>query len=132
MRRGFLGGVALMIALTSTVLRADDVVVIDDIGNWRHPTKDVFSKWKIKLTKVDLLNHRVYPVFYVDGLPFDPMMGRQNAKDMGRLEAELFAANGKHDYALELKQDNIRVNVSYNRATRTLEEEIIYQSSERR
>ncbi len=51
---------------------------------------------------------------------------------MGRLEAELFAANGKHDYALELKRDNIRVNVTYNHATRTLEEEIIDHNSERR
>ncbi|CAN3989787.1 hypothetical protein [Methylocystis bryophila] len=132
MGRRFAAGLGLIIALTCTVLSADDVVTVDDIANWRHPTKDVFSKWKIKLTKVDLLNHRVYPVFYVDGLPFDPMMGYENAKQMSRLEAELFAANGKHDYALELKQDNIRVNVTYNPATRTLEEEIIDHSSERK
>ena len=132
MRRGLIGGFGLLIALTCTALGADDVVVIDDIANWRHPTKDVLSKWKIKLTKVELLNHRVYPVFYLDDFPFDPIMGWGNAKEMSRLEAELFSANGKHDYALELKHDNLRVNVTYNRATRTLEEEIIDHGSERK
>jgi hypothetical protein len=132
MRRGLIGGFGLLIALTCTALGADDVVVIDDIANWRRPTKDVLSKWKIKLTKVELLNHRVYPVFYLDDFPFDPIMGWGNAKDLSRLEAELFSANGKHDYALELKRDNLRVNVTYNRATRTLEEEIIDHGSERK
>jgi hypothetical protein len=51
---------------------------------------------------------------------------------MSRLEAELFSANGKHDYALELKHDNLRINVTDNRATRTLEEEIIDHGSERK
>ena len=63
MRRRLVGAFCLLIALTRTAVGADDVVVIDDIANWRHPTKDVLSKWKIKLIKVELLNHGVYPVF---------------------------------------------------------------------
>ena len=132
MRRRLIGAFGLLIALTRTAVGADDVVVIDDIGNWRHPTKDVLSKWKIKLIKVEILNHRLYPVFYLDDFPFDPIMGWGNAKKMSRLEAELFSTNGKHDYALELKRDNIRVTVTYNRAARTLEEEIIDHRSERK
>jgi len=132
MRRGFVGGVSLLMALTCTALLADDAIVIDDIAHWRHPTKDVLSKWKIKLVKVVLLNQKIYPVFYVDGLPFDPMMGYENAKEMARLEAELFAANGKHDFALEIKQDDIRVEITHDRATRTLKEQIIDHRDERR
>jgi len=130
--RRLVGGASLLMALACAALQADEVVVIDDMANWRHPTKDVLSKWKIELAKVILLNHRVYPVFYVESLPFDPMMGYENAKEMGRLEAELFSANGKHDYALELKRDDIRVEVTYSHATHTLKESIFDHRSERR
>ena len=123
------GALGLMLALAAPA-RADDVVVIDDIANWRHATKDVFVRWKIKLTRVELRNHRLYPVFHVEGFPFDPLMGWENARQMARFEAELLVANGRHDYALEDESDHIGVIVTYDPAKRTLTEAIVDHGSE--
>jgi hypothetical protein len=131
MRGKLVGAYGLLLLLACAPARAaDDVVVIDDVASWSHPTKDVFVRWKIKLTKVELLNHRLYPVFHVEGFPFDPMMGWENARDMARLESELFVANGRHDYALEDEGDHIGVIVSYDPAKRTLTEAIVDHGSE--
>ncbi len=124
------GAAGLLLGLAGAPARAEDVVVIDDVAGWRHPTKDVFAKWKIKLTKVELRNHRLYPVFYLTGFPFNPMMGWENARQMARLEAELLVANGKHDYAMEDESDHIGVIVTYDPAKRALTEAIVDRGSE--
>lgn len=125
MKRWLIGGiVGLLVALgCSAVVANENIFVISDVTNWHHPTKDVLKKWKIELTKVELANNRTFPIFYLQGFPFDTM-GWDNAKSMAGLEAELFFANGKHDYALEIAPENIRVTVRYDRQKRMLIEEI--------
>lgn len=39
---------------------------ISDIANWKHPAKPIFDENFIKINKVELLNNKVTPIFYVE------------------------------------------------------------------
>ncbi len=41
-------------------------VVITDIKNWNHPVKEVIHKYGVVLKKVELLNNKTYPKFYLE------------------------------------------------------------------
>lgn len=44
----------------------DNKEIIVDIRNWNHPTKEVFKYWGFKVTKIELLKDKTYPIFYVE------------------------------------------------------------------
>jgi hypothetical protein len=43
----------------------NEKVVITEIKNWDHPTKNVFKSYGFIVNKVELLKNKTYPVFYV-------------------------------------------------------------------
>ena len=56
---------------TTGIAWGDNVTVITDMAEWKHPVKDVFIKYKVKISKVELYNNNTYPIFYVS-FPYDP------------------------------------------------------------
>jgi len=92
-------------------------VVITDIANWKHPTKNVFEKHGIKLTKVVLQQNGVYPVFYA-AMPGDPMLVR-NDKDNIAFLLELGKANGWWDFTL-VERGYIKVFAKFDRKKKIL------------
>lgn len=101
---------------------AQEVVVIDDIPAWAHPTKDVLARYGVTLKKVELRNNRVYPVFFVD-FPWDPSSG-PNGRRMRQLEVELLQANGWHDYALDIEPDQIVIAMHWRKDLKQLDESV--------
>lgn len=100
---------------------ANDVETITDIEHWRHPVKRVFQKYKVELYKVELHN-KTYPVFYVK-FPYDPMLGH-NDNYFHTVYYDILEANGFWDYAFVDSQDGIRINITWDKKTKALSENI--------
>ncbi len=114
----------LLLLLFSSVLAppkatADDIKVITDINAWNHPVKKVFQKHEVVLKKVELHN-QTYPVFYVE-LPYDPKF-RHNDKFFQPLYYETLKANGFWDYAFVDQSSEVRINIKWNKKSKTLSE----------
>jgi hypothetical protein len=104
-----------------TVAMATDVKVITDIKNWQHPVKTVFQKHKVELDKVEL-HDQTYPVFYVK-FPYDPMLGH-NDNYFHSLYYDTLAANGFWNYAFVDLDSGNRINITWDKKTKTLSESI--------
>ncbi len=48
----------------------------------------------------------------------------QNARKLGELESALFAANGRHVYALDLQPWNVRLDMSWDAKKKVLQENL--------
>ncbi len=104
-----------------TVAMAGDVKVITDIKNWHHPVKTVFQKNKVELYKVELHDQN-YPVFYVK-FPYDPILGH-NDNYFHPLYLDTLKANGFWNYAFVDSEDGCRINITWDKKTKTLSENI--------
>ena len=104
-----------------TITLAGDVKVITDIKNWHHPVKAVLQKHKVELYKVELQNKN-YPVFYVK-FPYDPMLGH-NDNYFHPLYYDTLEANGFWNYAFVDSEDGCRINITWDKKTKTLSENI--------
>jgi hypothetical protein len=103
------------------VARAGDVTIIDNIKEWQHPVKDVFSKHKVILYKVELYN-KTYPIFYVK-FPYDPWLGH-NDKYFKPLYYDTLKANGFWDYAFIDRSSHCRINITWDKKSKTLTESV--------
>lgn len=98
---------------------ADKVTVITDIQGWNHPVKQVLQKHKVKLLKVEL-HDQTYPVFYVR-FPYDPWFGH-NDNYFRPLYYETLKANGFWNYAFADPSFDCRINITWDKKTKTLSE----------
>ncbi len=98
----------------------DEVKVITNIEEWHHPVKDVFKKHRVKLYKVELSNQNTYPKFYVK-FPYDPSLGHNNSY-FTPLYYETLKANGFWNYAFIDLDSNSRINIKWDKRTKTLSE----------
>ncbi len=93
-------GAAAAAPLEATTLyreKARDCRAVD-LRTWTHPTRRVMESSRIEISKVELCNGGVYPVFTVS-LPGDPMAGASDSY-FNKLHARMGEANGWHSYAL--------------------------------
>jgi hypothetical protein len=93
-------------------------VVITNIADWKHPVKKVFTKHKVKLSKVVLTKYKKYPIYYVS-FPYDPQSS-QTSDYFYQLYAEVLAANGWSSYALQDKQDKIRIEINWDNSKKVM------------
>ena len=114
---------SLTLFLGQGVILADNVKVITDIPQWQHPVKAVLIKFKVRIDKVELQENTNYPVFYVK-FPYDPMLGH-NDNYFKPLYYETLKANGFWDYAFIDNEGNCRINIKWDKKTKTLTEDII-------
>jgi hypothetical protein len=116
-------GCLTLVVLSSFFLAAkataSDVKVITNIEEWNHPVKNVLQKHNVILYKVELHN-KTYPVFYVK-FPYDPWFGH-NDKYFRPLYYETLRANGFWDYAFVDRSFECRININWDKKTKTLSE----------
>jgi hypothetical protein len=121
--RAILAGCLMLMVSSSFLLTvsvmANEVQTITDIRNWHHPVKSVFQKHQVEVSKVELHN-QTYPVFYVK-FPYDPWLGH-NDKYFKPLYYETLKANGFWDYALVDRSAGVRINLRWDKKTKTLSE----------
>ena len=106
---------------TGEIAGADDVTMITNIKEWQHPVKDVLNKNKVILYKVELHN-KTYPIFYVK-FPYDPWLGH-NDKFFKPLYYETLKANGFWDYAFIDQSFRCKVNITWDKKSKTLTESL--------
>jgi hypothetical protein len=111
----------LSMFLATDISLAGDVTVISNIKEWHHPVKDVLKKQKVILYKVELHN-KTYPIFYVR-FPYDPRLGH-NDKYFKPLYYETLKANGFWNYAFIDRSFQCRINITWDRKSRTLSENL--------
>jgi hypothetical protein len=100
--------------LAVDICRASDVTVIDNINEWKHPVKDVLTKHKVILYRVELYN-KTYPIFYIK-LPYDPWISH-NDKYFKPLYYESLKANGYCDYSFIDRSSQVKINIRWDRKT---------------
>jgi hypothetical protein len=118
--------VSLLLLVISMFLVADislagEVTVISNIKDWHHPVKDVLNKQKVILYKVELLN-KTYPIFYVR-FPYDPRL-KHNDNYFKPLYYETLKANGFWNYAFIDRSFQCRINITWDKKSRTLTESL--------
>jgi hypothetical protein len=107
--------------VTTAMAAGDEVKVITNIQDWQHPVKKVLEKHQVVLSKVEL-HHKTYPVFYVR-FPADPRFAH-NDKFFKPLYYETLQANGFWNYAFVDQSFDCRINIGWDKATRTLTENL--------
>jgi len=107
--------------LTIEISLAGDVTVISNIKEWQHPVKEVLNKHKVILYKVELYN-KIYPIFYVR-FPYDPWLGH-NDKFFKPLYYETLKANGFWDYSFIDRSSQCKINIKWDKQSKTLTESL--------
>ena len=122
--RVIIGSLFLLIIsnlLAVNISLANEVTVIKNIQEWCHPVKDILNKHKVSLYKVELHN-KTYPIFYVR-FPYDPRLAH-NDKYFKPLYYETLKANGLWDYAFIDHSFQCRINITWDKKSKTLTESL--------
>ena len=109
--------------MTSAQAKSPEGEVITDIAAWKHPVKEILINNKVKLTKILLLDNKKYPVFYVK-LPYDPQSSETNSY-FYQLYAEILEANAWWSYALHVEQDQIQIEINWDKAKKEMTVNIV-------
>jgi hypothetical protein len=119
--RGSLLLFIISIFLAVGISQANDVTVISNIKEWHHPVKDILNKQNVILYKVELHN-KTYPIFYVS-FPYDPRLAH-NDNYFKPLYYETLKANGFWDYAFIDRSFQCRINITWDKKSKTLTESL--------
>jgi hypothetical protein len=98
------------------------IKIITNIEQWNHPVKKVLLENNVVLYKVEFLNNDTYPVFYVK-FPYDPWFAHNNYF-FKPLYYETLKANGFWDYAFIDSSSDCRINIKWDKKTKTLIESL--------
>ena len=105
-----------------------DLIVINNVKVWNHPTKAIFNKYKIELVKVELSRGKTYPTFFVK-MPYDPLSS-QNDSYYNKVLLEILKANGWWDYSLNDSQDGVIISIKWDKRQKTMQKDFISIKSE--
>ncbi len=94
--------ILLSILLSQVIFADENIRLITDIKNWKHPTKEVFENNNMVLWKIELREKRRYPVFYVKS---DKEANIYNY----RIVSDIAEANGFWDYMIINKRESVKV-----------------------
>ena len=87
--------------------------VISDISNWKHPTKDVFKKYGIKLNRVEIIEN--YPIFYTK------FKKKISNNEMEKILEELLKANGYWDFEIKDEFSKNRIKIFGDRQNKKMD-----------
>ncbi|MDD4296464.1 MAG: hypothetical protein PHC69_05835 [Ruminiclostridium sp.] len=100
-----------------------DVKLITDINTWNHSVKDILVEHPFDLTKLELYNNGVYPVFYVSYPRKNIYIEEEDY--MMELFNKIAASNGYWDYELRNEEDGVIVKVVCERQSKLIKEVFI-------
>lgn len=86
-----------------------------NIDEWKHPTKDVFQEFNVKIINMKLLKENTYPVFYVE-LPKE--LNKENITYFDSLISKLSEANGYWNFEINDEKGSTIIEVSCDRINR--------------
>ncbi len=86
-----------LIMFCSLAVYGADNTTITDINHWDHPVKAIFTGYGIRLTKVELINNKTYPIFYCN---FPGSSGLQEKETFEKMVKDTLKANGYWSYKL--------------------------------
>ncbi len=104
--------------------RDPDETVITDIKAWSHPVKAVFARYKLQLTKVELMWGKTFAVFHVKDFGADPGSDLTDSF-FAPLELDLAEANGGWPYKMVEDSYNDGFVVAYDPKTHTIHEQLV-------
>ena len=87
--------------------------VISDISNWKHPTKEVFEKYGIKLNRVEIIEN--YPIFYTK------FKKKISNNEMEKILEELLKANGYWDFEIKDEFSKNRIKIFGDRENKKID-----------
>ena len=98
--------ICIILVLISTVLFAEEreSFVISNIEKWNHPTKKVFIDNGFKVEKVELINEKKFPIFYIkaENKEAEYIYNEEFIKEVAK-------ANGYWDYKIIFKDDFVEL-----------------------
>ena len=116
--------VPLLLGATSFAqTKMQGTIAITDIASWKHPVKEVLTRHKVQLSKVNLTKNNKYPVFYVT-LPYDPQSS-ETSEYFNQLYAEVLEANGWWSYAFHDEQDQIQIEINWDKSKKQMSIDIV-------
>lgn len=92
----------LAILLSQLIFADENITVIADIKNWKHPTKEVFENNNMVLWKIELRDKRRYPIFYVKN---DKEVNIYDYKTL----SDIAESNGFWDYMVVKESEYVKV-----------------------
>lgn len=120
----------LIIFSAVAISMAGNMTGVENIQTWKHPVKEVFQKHKVKLHKIELLNNKTYPVFYVT-FPYDPHV-KLNKPYFISLYYDTLKANGFWKYSFISPDDKVKITIKWNKNTKAIEEDVQEFNPERK
>jgi hypothetical protein len=99
-----------------------NVTVIEDIKEWKHPVKNIFTKYNVIIYKVELYNNNTYPIFYVE-FKYDPRFSHNN-RYFNTLYYETLKANGFWDYSFISRDFNCKIDIKWDKKSKTMTENL--------
>lgn len=96
-----------------------DQVIITDISSWNHPVKSVLEKNKVILNKVELLNNKKLPVFFVE-FPYDPNSSETKSY-FNKLFIDVLNANGTWDYKFNDETWRVVISIHWDTKSKTID-----------
>lgn len=108
-----------------TIKNHNDFSTIGNVTNWKHGTKDIFTKYNIQVEKVELYDNKVYPVFYVRFNNVDIINSQWGLK----IFEEVLKANGYWNYSVIDEYNNSCFEVIGNRKNKILKK-VLYNGVE--
>jgi hypothetical protein len=101
----------------------EEVIIITDIQSWHHPTKDIFKKNAVEVSKIELRSNKRYAIFYVK-FPYDPQSSATK-KYFNKLYLNILRANGWRDFSLQDNDDQITIKVRWDKHKKEAKIEIV-------
>ena len=102
--------------------KAADKNTISDLSSWDHPVKQVFENNKIVISKVELINQKTYPIFYVK-FPFD--LDYSYAHVFKAIIDQIATANTYWDFKIIDEDRNTSVEVLCDKSLKEVKEIIV-------
>lgn len=92
--------------------------------NWNHPVKTILDQYNIKIIKVELLNKKVFPIFYVE---FDPVykLDSKGVKYFEVILKKIATANGYRNFKVVDEKNKLVFEVECDKDKKTISDIIV-------
>ncbi|MFZ5354582.1 MAG: hypothetical protein ACOZCL_17905 [Bacillota bacterium] len=95
--------------------KPEDMIIVDDISNWKHPVKSVLENNNIRIIKLELTDNKTYPTFYV---VFPSEISKTEYAE--KVIKSISEANGYWDYTILDESNAISINVTNDKKNKSV------------
>lgn len=117
---------SVVLSFNNGVYAEENKTVIHDIQNWNHPVKNVFSRYLVKLDRVELLNQKTYPIFYI---VLAEELSKKSLSRFQTMAVEVAKANSYWDYQMIDSSKSVMVKVQCDRKAKAVKQVEFYKNN---